>query len=44
MVLEVGTMLRVFIGDANTDGKNDIIYSNYRDDTISILLWTGRVK
>ncbi|MHA1498979.1 MAG: FG-GAP repeat domain-containing protein [Promethearchaeota archaeon] len=34
-------MLRVFIGDANTDGKNDIICSNYRDDTISILLWNS---
>jgi len=37
----VGYGPRVFIGDANSDGKNDIISSNYQDDTISVLLWNS---
>jgi len=34
----------VFIGDANTDGKNDIVCTNYDDDTISILLWNSGIN
>jgi len=37
----VGYGPRVFIGDANTDGKNDIVCANSADDTVSILLWNS---
>ncbi len=33
--------ISVDIGDADNDGQNDIVTSNYDDDTISILLWNA---
>ena len=32
---------KLFIGDANNDGYNDITTSNFYDDNVSILLWNS---